>query len=186
MGVRLTHRVARNYAPQDIAGQRSPIEVMSHIYPRMFGSGLGPVPPLDTSASDLVDIGIGTYLQTDQAIAEAVIAGMRSSDLHYLSRPEVNESVARKHLDEQGVTLDPRTQVFLTGGARVAMTLALLRYLEPGDRVVIPDPDYVGLAHVALGLGANVIRAPMVRGEDGALSVNLPRLIEAVRAGCRL
>jgi aspartate/methionine/tyrosine aminotransferase len=188
MSARLTDRVARNYAPQEIAGQGSPIEIMSLIYPEMFGSGLAPATAWDerASVSDMVDIGIGTYLQTDPAIAEAVVAGMRSGNLHYLRRPEVNEAVARKYLDEQGVTLDPQTQVFLTGGARTAMTLALLRYLEAGDRVIVPDPDYVGLAHVARGLGANVIRTPMVRGEDGALSVDLPRLIEQVRSGCRL
>jgi aspartate/methionine/tyrosine aminotransferase len=188
MGVRLTDRVVRNYARQDMAGLGSPIEIMSRIYPGMFGSGLEPAPAWDesASASDMVDIGIGTYLQTDPAIAEAVVAGMRSGNLHYLRRPEVNEAVARKYLDEQGVTLDPETQVFLTGGARTAMTLALLRYLEAGDRVIVPDPDYVGLAHVARGLGANVIRTPMVRGEDGALSVDLAGLIEQVRFGCRL
>lgn len=188
MGARLTDRVARNYAPQDIAGLGSPIKIMSRIYPGMFGSGLERPPVADesASASDIVDIGVGTYLQTDPAIAEAVIDGMRSGNLHYLRRPDVNEAVARKYLDEQGVTLDPRTQVFLTGGARTAMTLALLRYLEAGDRVIVPDPDYVGLAHLARGLGANVIRTPMVRGEDGALSLNLPRLIEQVRSGCRL
>ncbi len=142
MSARLTDRVARNYAPQDVAGSRSPIEIMSRIYSGMFGSGLKPAPASDESAgaSDLVDIGIGTYLQTDPAIAEAVIAGMRAGNLHYLRRPEVNEAVARKYLDEQGVTLDPETQVFLTGGARTAMTLALLRYLEAGDRVIVPDP----------------------------------------------
>jgi aspartate/methionine/tyrosine aminotransferase len=188
MSARLTDRVARNYAPQDIAGQRSPIEIMSRIYPGMFGSGLDQPPVADesASASDIVDIGIGTYLQTDPAIAEAVIDGMRAGNLHYLRRPEVNEAVARKYLDEQGVSLDPQTQIFLTGGARTAMTLALLRYLEAGDRVIVPDPDYVGLAHLARGLGATVIRAPMVRGEDGGLSVNLPWLIEKIRAGCRL
>lgn len=188
MGARLTDRVAVNYTPQDRASQGSPIEIMSRIYPGMFGSGLdSPVVLVDdTGSSDVVDIGIGTYLQTDPGIAEAVIAGMQAGKLHYLRLPEVNETVARKYLDEQNVTLDPQTQVFLTGGARTAMTLALLRYLEAGDRVIIPDPDYVGLAHLARGLGANVTRTPMVRGADGALSVDLPRLLEQVRSGCRL
>ena len=94
----------------------------------------------------MVDLGIGTYLRTDAEIARAVSAGMEGRNLHYLRRPEVNQLVAQKYLDEQGVTLDPHTQIFLTGGARTAITLALLRSLEPGERVVIPDPDYVGLA----------------------------------------
>ncbi len=188
MAVRLTDRMTRNYALQDLAGQRSPIDIMSRIYPGMFGSGLSPVPaPVGSGGSaDLVDIGIGTYLYTDTAIVEAVVDGLRSGHLHYTRRPEVNEAVAGKYLDEQGVSLDPQTQIFLTGGARVAMTLALMRYLEAGDRVIVPDPDYVGLAHVAQGLGANVVRIPLARGADGALSPDLPRLIAAIQTGCRL
>jgi hypothetical protein len=40
MSARLTDRVLRNYAWQEPVGQRSPIEIMSWIYPGMFGSGL--------------------------------------------------------------------------------------------------------------------------------------------------
>lgn len=187
MSVRLTDRALRNYAWQEPAGQRSPIEIMSRIYPGMFGSGLSdPARGIaEVSEQDVVDLGIGTYLQTDAEIAQAVSAGMEGQNLHYLRRPEVNQLVAQKYLDEQGVTLDPYTQIFLTGGARTAITLALLRSLEPGERVVIPDPDYVGLAHVARGLGAEVVRVPMQRGPDGALSVDVVRLTETVRSGCR-
>jgi aspartate/methionine/tyrosine aminotransferase len=188
MSVRLTDRVLRNYAWQESAGQRSPIEIMSWIYPEMFGSGLNDPSPgiAEGSEADVVDLGIGTYLRTDPEIARAVCLGMQGRDLHYLRRPEVSQLVAQKYLDEQGVTLDPQTQIFLTAGARTAMTLALLRLLDPGERVIIPDPDYVGLEHVARGLGAKVVRVPMGRGPDGTLSVDVLRLTETVRKGCRL
>jgi aspartate/methionine/tyrosine aminotransferase len=187
MSIRLADRVQRNYAWQEPAGQSSPIEIMSWIYPGMFGSGLSASSGAGAPGSDadVVDLGIGTYLQTDPEIARAVTVGMQRGNLHYLRRPEMNELVAQKYRDEQGVELDPHTQVFLTAGARTAMTLALLRSLNPGERVVIPDPDYVGLAHVARGLGADVVRVPMQRGPDGALSVDIVRLTETVRAGCR-
>ena len=51
MSAHLTDRVARNYAPQDIAGQGSPIEIMSLIYPEMFGSGLKSATAWDERAS---------------------------------------------------------------------------------------------------------------------------------------
>jgi aspartate/methionine/tyrosine aminotransferase len=187
MSIRLANRVQRNYAWQEPAGQRSPIEIMSWMYPGMFGSGLsdshGGIAP--GSDAHLVDLGIGTYLRTDPEIARAVTVGLQGRNLHYLRRPEMQQLVAQKYRDEQGVGLDPHTQVFLTAGARTAMTLALLRSLNPGERVVIPDPDYVGLGHVARGLGAEVVRVPMQRGPDGALAVDVARLTETVRAGCR-
>ena len=188
MSIRLADRVQRNYAWQEPSGQSSPIEIMSWIYPGMFGSGLrgSPGDSAPGSDADVVDLGIGTYLQTDPEIARAVTAGMQGRNLHYLRRPQVNQLVAQKYWDEQRVALDPHTQVFLTGGARTAMTLALLRTVNPGERVVIPDPDYVGLSHVARGFGAEVVRVPMQRGPDGALSVDIARLTQTVRAGCRL
>ena len=188
MSTRLTDRVLTNYAWQGPVGQRSPIEIMSLIYPGMFGSGLsgGAGKVAEDSEADTVDLGIGTYLRTDPEIARAVSADMQGRNLHYLRRPEVNQLVAQKYLDEQGVTLVAQTQIFLTGGARIAMTLALLRLLNPGERVVIPDPDYVGLGHVASGLGAQVVRVPMSRGSEGDLSVDIARLTGAVRNGCRL
>ena len=188
MSARLTDRVLRNYEWQEPVGQHSSIEIMSRIYPGMFGGGLSdPAPGIaEVSEQDVVDMGIGTYLRTDPEIVQAVSAGMHGRNLHYLRRPEVNQLVAQKYLDEQGVTLDPYTQIFLTGGARTAITLALLRSLNPCERVIIPDPDYVGLAHVARGLGAEVVRVPMQRGPDGALSPDIAQLAESVRNGCRL
>jgi aspartate/methionine/tyrosine aminotransferase len=188
MRIRLSDRVQRNYESQDPAGQGSPIEIMSRIYPEMFGGGLSKPSSKNAQAgeADVLDLGIGSYLRTDPEIARAVSIGMEGRDLHYLRRPEVNELVAQKYSDEQGVVLDPQTQIFLTAGARTAMTLALLRLLNPGDRVIIPDPDYVGLHHVARGLGAMVVRVPMRRGPDGGLSVDVHRLTEEVHEGCRL
>ena len=67
MSVRLTDRVRRNYAWQEPAGQNSPIEIMSWIYPGMFGGGLSDSHGGIAAGSeqDVVDMGIGTYLQTD-------------------------------------------------------------------------------------------------------------------------
>jgi len=110
------------------------------------------------------DIGIGSYNTIDPLVLQATIDGLATGTTHYSRLPAANpvvEAVARKYLDEQGVDLDaPR---HLMGGARVGMTLALLRLLNPGERVVIPDPDYVGLAHVARGLGAEIARYEALR-----------------------
>src|SRR5580704_1059148 len=134
MSIRLANRVQRNYAWQEPAGQRSPIEIMSWMYPGMFGSGLSDSPGgiAPGSDADVVDLGIGTYLRTDPEIARAITVGIQGGNLHYLRRPEMKQLVAQKYRDEQGIELDPHTQVFLTAGARTAMTLALLRSLNPG------------------------------------------------------
>ena len=82
MSARLTDRVLRNYAWQEPVAQRSPIEIMSLIYPGMFGSGLSGAAGgvAEGGEADIVDLGIGTYLRTDPEIVRAVSADMQGPE----------------------------------------------------------------------------------------------------------
>ncbi len=180
----VAERVARAYVPHAAElGLLPPLEVMARVYPEHFGGGAPEVPAAHT---DVVDLGIGTYFAADPAIVQAAVDGLHGGDTHYLFRPDVAAAVADKYADEQGVALDPASEIVLVGGARAAMTLALLAVVEPGDQVLIPDPDYVGLAHPAAGLGARIVRAPMHRREDGSLTADVDRMVRDIAAGCRI
>ncbi|CAN5320398.1 pyridoxal phosphate-dependent aminotransferase [soil metagenome] len=192
--VELPDRVQQNYRPAGGVSLSSPIGIMGRIYNR-FGMGDGTAAPSqedDNQAgehADIVDIGIGSYLTIDPGVLQAMTDGMAIGGTHYSRLPTVNpitEAVARKYLEEQGVELDPQRQIHLMGGARVGMTLAILRVLNPGDRVIIPDPDYVGLAHVARGLGAEIVRVPMHRSTTGQFSVDIDAITRTIEQGCRI
>jgi aspartate/methionine/tyrosine aminotransferase len=169
----------------DEEGSPSPIEVMGAIYPGMFGESLTNAPrPQNNDSGQMLDLGVGSYLPTSPIVREALIEGLRCGDLHYRRMPEAGVAIAHKYKEEQGVSIDPERNIFLVAGARVAMSLAMLRFLEPGMKVVIPDPDYVGLALPARGFGGRIVRAPMHRAPDGSLSADVDAMIDAIGLGC--
>ncbi|PZU06422.1 pyridoxal phosphate-dependent aminotransferase [Sphingomonas sp.] len=186
--IELPNRVKQNYAGGAGPASPSPIETMGLVYGK-FGNGIeATAKPSSDGVTDIVDIGIGSYLSIDPSVLQAMIDGMSTGTTHYSRMPPLNPvtaAVARKYLDEQNVALDPESQIYLMAGARVGMTLALLRVLSPGQKVVIPDPDYIGLAHVARGLGAEIVRVPMRRSASGGFSVDLDAMTQTIEAGCQ-
>lgn len=69
--------------------------------------------------------------------------------------PELREAIAAYYA--QGVLPE---QVCATNGAQEALFLSLFSFLEHGDRVAVPDPDYTAYHSLLKVLGAQVIRLP--------------------------
>lgn len=81
---------------------------------------------------------------------------------------ELREAIARKLWRENGLQVDPQTEVIVTAGAVEGLLLALMATLDPGDEVLMPDPGYTnyeGLIRVVSGVPVHV----PAREEDGFL-----------------
>lgn len=106
---------------------------------------------------------------TPPHIVEAAHRAMATGDTHYTSTAgstTFREAVARKLSRENGIRVDPATEVLGTPGAAGALSMALLAVVEPGDEVLIPDPgwpNYAALVHLAEGVPMPVPLSP----EDG-------------------
>lgn len=102
-------------------------------------------------------------------IVEAAHRAMAAGDTHYTApagTPAFREAVARKLLRENGIPVDPATEVLGTPGAAGALALALLATVDPGDEVLVPDPgwpNYATLVRLADGVPVPVPLVP----EDG-------------------
>lgn len=59
---------------------------------------------------------------------------------------EMREAVARRYLEDYGLTYDPEGEIVVTSGAGEAILDALLALLDPGDRVLLTNPTYSGMA----------------------------------------
>ena len=79
-------------------------------------------------------------------ICEASIEAMKKGITSYTPTsgfPELREAVAR-HLEKRyGIRYDPETEIVITVGSSQAMDLAFRTIIDPGDEVIMPDPDYV-------------------------------------------
>lgn len=172
----------RAYAEEASRGGPVPVEALGNIYPD-FGHRFRQAGELVIAKTDRkpMELGIGNYFACADEIIEAGVAALRGGHTRYETVEPLKDAICAKFRDEQGLTLG-RDNVLLLGGARPGMALTLLAGINPGDRIIIPDPDYIGLTHMASALGAEVIRAPMDRDASGRLSLDLAR-IEDIAAG---
>jgi aspartate/methionine/tyrosine aminotransferase len=108
--------------------------------------------------ADLADAHAGSYrLENADAYlppAPHVIEATRAavgSDRHnsYLplrGLPELREAIALRLREDHGLEYDPEGEIVVTSGAGEAMLNCLLTFADPGDKVVLTNPTYSGMA----------------------------------------
>jgi aspartate/methionine/tyrosine aminotransferase len=173
----------RAYGEKAAQGGPIPVQALGNIYPD-FGHRFRQESEhvVRRTNREMLDLGIGTYFTCAEEIIEAGVAALRGGHTRYETVEPLKAAICAKFRDEQGLSLT-NANVLLLGAARPGMALSLLAGIDPGDRVVIPDPDYIGLMHMASALGAEVIRAPMNRTADGGLSLDLAQLEGIAKEG---
>ena len=96
---------------------------------------------------------------TPRAIKDAAVAALNEPLTYILyseSRGliELREAIADKLAAENGLDVDPETQVLATAGTHEALTIAFQAIIDPGDEVILFDPSwvaYVGMVRLAGG-----------------------------------
>lgn len=99
----------------------------------------------------------------------------------YRGDSEVRDAVAENVRTVLGVPTSRSEQVILTPGTQGALFVALASVLEPGDLVILPDPDYLSTERMLRYFGAEVVRVPVVFEEAGRPVLD-PDLLRAAAA----
>lgn len=124
--------------------------------------------------SDVINLSLGEPdFDTPQHIIKAAIEAMKKGYTHYTPNAgliEFREAVAEKLRKENGIDVDPETEVIATVGAMGALSLAMLTVVNPGDEVLIPNPGFASYeAQVILAEGKPVSYA---LNEDEGFDIN--------------
>ena len=80
---------------------------------------------------------------------------------------EVREAIAEKCERENGFEVDPRKEIQITVGTQMGIFCAMQSILNPGDKVLIPDPDYSGYQRIIKYAGGIPISFPFKESLDG-------------------
>lgn len=84
---------------------------------------------------------------TPAHIVEAAVTAIRNGQTHYPAPtkglPAALESIAAKMARENGVSVDPATDVVITPGSKWALFLALAAVTNPGDEILYLEPVWV-------------------------------------------
>ena len=95
----------------------------------------------------VINLGIGSPDgRPPQEAIDALARTAALSGVHgyqgYTGIPELREAFAAWYRRWYGVTLDPGSEIQLLAGSKEGILLLSLAFLDPGDRVLIPDPGY--------------------------------------------
>ncbi len=125
-----------------------------------------------------------TYLTPPAHVLDATRAAVGVDDCNsYLplrGLRALREAIAARLLEDIGVAYDPEGEIVVTCGAGEGMLNALLATIDPGDRVLLTNPTYSGMAQRVRLAGGVQAFTHLV--DDGARWSLDP---ERVPAGCR-
>ena len=136
--------------------------------------GSAPRPFLDTTHFDTVRFPPPHWAHT--AFANAAADGSLAYT-GYRGNRDVLYDVARNVSALLGVPIDPARELILTPGTQAGLFGALASLIDPGDEVLLFDPDYLFSERILRFLGATVHAVPL--RESAAIEPNLEEL-EAV------
>jgi len=114
--------------------------------------------------SDVINLGIGEPdLDTPRAVIEAAYQAMCEGKTHYTANAgdlSVRKQVAA-YLQEFGVEVDPANQIIMTCGGMGAVSMCLLTTINPGDEVLIQDPQWLNYRSQVKFVGGVPVPVPV-------------------------
>ena len=127
-----------------------------------------PQTSIDTTGR--INLGSGTpdFVVPD-FVVEPMVASLQAQRLAYTAwagMPDLRRAVATKMARQNGLDVDPDTEVLVTAGAQEALMTVLMTLLDPGDEVIISDPHYGVYTRAATIAGATMVPVA-TRLEDG-------------------
>ncbi|MGB7340388.1 MAG: aminotransferase class I/II-fold pyridoxal phosphate-dependent enzyme [Phototrophicaceae bacterium] len=109
----------------------------------------------------LINLGSGTpdFLPPSYVI-DAMQEALSSGRIQYTTWtgiPELRQAIADKLKSENGIEIDPATQLIVTSGAQEALMVTLMTLMDDGDNVITPSPHYDEYSRDAQVLGGTLI-----------------------------
>ncbi|MFF3501081.1 pyridoxal phosphate-dependent aminotransferase [Streptomyces sp. NPDC003247] len=131
------------------------------------------------SRGDLVSLAMGEPdFDTPEAVTEAALGALRAGRTHYsplLGEPALREALAEQLTGLAGVPASAG-DILITQGGTAGLAASILAVVNPGDRVVVPDPTYSLYADLVSMAGGVVVPVPLAPD----LHWDLDRLADAL------
>jgi aspartate/methionine/tyrosine aminotransferase len=124
---------------------------------------------------------------TAARIKDAAIRALRDGFTHYTQSsgiPELRQAIAEMVLKERAVKIDFESQVLVTPGAKPNLYYAIFSLVNPGDRVLIPDPSFP--SYWALTKLAGGIAVPLTMKQERGFSVDPEQVRAEAKKGAKL
>jgi aminotransferase len=141
-------------------------------------SGIRKLFELASKMKDVINLGLGEPdFNTPEHIKAAAKKALDENFTHYtpnVGMPELREAVAEKLKRENGINVNPESEVMVTNGATQALTLSILAILNEGDEVLIPSPTFVSYSAAVIFAGG--VPVEVETKEEEKFRVNVEEL----------
>lgn len=139
-----------------------PSQRVQQIKEYYFSTKLKEIAALKAQGIDIISLGIGgPDLPPPDAVIDTMTEAIHNPANHgyqpHVGVPELRESFARWYKRWYGVELDPRSEIQPLIGSKEGVTHISLAFVNPGDKVLIPDPGYPTYSSISRMAGAEVI-----------------------------
>ncbi|HOX17681.1 MAG TPA: pyridoxal phosphate-dependent aminotransferase [Spirochaetales bacterium] len=124
---------------------------------------------LEAAGRDVIHWQIGRPdFDTPEHIKDATIAALKRGEVHYAPNngiPALRKAIAARTELDTGVPVDGMKQAIVFAGANEAIMASALALINPGDEVLIADPNWPNYRHIITLVGGVPVEVP-TRGED--------------------
>lgn len=102
---------------------------------------------LANTMEGVISLGVGEPdFSTPWHVCEEAIQSMADGKTHYTANKgllKLREEIANFHSEHYNQNYDPKTEILVTVGGSEAIDLSMRALLNPGDEVIVMDPNYV-------------------------------------------
>ena len=129
-----------------------------------------------------------TYLTPPDHVLEATRQAVGLDDCNsYLplrGLRTLREAIAERYEVDRGIASDPEREIVISCGAGESLLNALLTLIDPGDKVLLTNPTYSGMAQRVRLAGGVQVFTPL-EPRNGRWNLDLDHLREAAK-GCKV
>lgn len=140
----------------------TPASRLNSIKEYYFSTKLRQIAELRRSGIDIISLGVGgPDLPPPDEVIETMVEEVQKTSNHgyqpHSGIEELREAFAEWYHRQYGVTLDPKSEVLPLIGSKEGVTHISLAFLNPGDRVLVPNPGYPTYTSITRLIGAEPI-----------------------------
>ncbi len=148
-----------------------PADRLSQVTEYYFSRKLKEIERLNTEGKDIISLAIGSPdMPPSQATVDKLCEVARQAGAHGYQptsgTPELRQAMAGFYKRWYGVDIDSQTEVQPLIGSKEGILHITLAFVNPGDKVLVPNPGYPTYTSLSKILGAEVVNYNL-REDDG-------------------
>lgn len=146
-----------------------PADRLSAVTEYYFSRKLKEVAKLNAEGKDIISLAIGSPdMPPSKGTIDKLCETARQDDVHgyqpTMGTPELRQAMADFYKRWYGVCLDPQTEIQPLIGSKEGILHVTLAFVNPGDKVLVPNPGYPTYTSLSKILGAEVVNYNLREG----------------------